>query len=107
MPEEIVTALGGVPGVSTSTLGAVLAGGINMLMGIVIAAGTLGIIYSGIKFAMSSGDPRTVEQVKQQLMYSIIGLSLGILGVAVKNIVVDIIGGNAQLQETIPEELNQ
>ena len=47
---------------------------IKILSGLVIVAAVGMIIYSGLKYITSQGDPKAIETAKQQLWYSGVGL---------------------------------
>ena len=69
--------------------------GINWLF---IAAGVLAVIYvlwSGIQYITSQGDPARVSGAKQRLLYAIIGLVVVIGSYIIVNTVLGILGVGA------------
>lgn len=81
-----VEAIGGGAGGTqdlTDTLGTV----INVLLFIVGAVAVIMIIFSGIQYVASSGDPARIKKAKDTLIYSIVGLVVALLAFAVVNFV--------------------
>ena len=50
------------------------------------------IIFSGIKFITSGGDPKQVEEARKTMTYAIIGLLVILLSFAIINIIAGITG---------------
>ncbi len=50
------------------------------------------IIYSGIKFIQSKGDPQGVDSAKKTLTYAIIGLIIILLSFGILNIIAGVTG---------------
>ena len=63
-------------------------------MGGIIAVAV--IVYAGIKYLMSQGDPGKVKQASQIVAYAVIGLIVVILAGAITAFVSGIIGGSGQ-----------
>lgn len=52
------------------------------------------IIYGGIMYMTSAGDPNKVKKATNALLYSIIGLAVVILAAAIVNFVLGSVGGS-------------
>lgn len=52
------------------------------------------IIYSGIKFVLSGGDPKQVEGARKTMTYAIIGFVLILLSFAILNLISTVTGVN-------------
>ena len=61
---------------------------INIMLFIVGVLAVVMIIFSGIRYTSSRGDPKQVESAKNTLMYSIIGLVIAIFAYAIINWIV-------------------
>ena len=70
----------------------------NVLYWIYAAAGIIAVavlVYAGIKYLMSQGEPAKVKQASQIIAYAIIGLIVVLLAGAITAFVSNIIGGAA------------
>ena len=61
---------------------------INTMLFIVGVLAVVMIIFSGIRYTSSRGDPKAVESAKSTLLYSIVGLVIAIFAYAIVNWVV-------------------
>src|SRR3989344_4067927 len=52
------------------------------------------IMYSGIQWIMSGGDPKSIEGARNRLVYSIVGLVVIIGSFAIVSLVISMLGGN-------------
>lgn len=77
---------------SKDDLGAIIKQITNAMFFIVGALAVVMIIYSGIRYTTSAGNPAGVTAAKNSLMYSIVGLVVAILAYAIVNFVVTRIG---------------
>ena len=66
--------------------------GVNVILGVLFVVATGGIIYSGIQFIMSKGNPKAFETAKTSLVYSLVGLVLGVGAFAIKEIIYTSLG---------------
>ena len=64
----------------------------NIMFFIIGAIAVVMIIYSGIRYTTSAGNPAGVTAAKNSLIYSIVGLVVAILAYAIVNFVVTRIG---------------
>ena len=62
---------------------------INTILYIVGLVTVAVIIYGGVRYTLSTGDPKKVTDAKNTIMYGIIGLVICILAYAIVNFVVD------------------
>ena len=63
-------------------------------MGGIIAVAV--IVYAGIKYVMSQGDPGKVKQASQIVAYAVIGLIVVVLAAAITAFATGVIGGSTQ-----------
>ncbi len=56
---------------------------INMLLFIIGLVAVIVIIYSGIKFVLSSGDSNAIKSARDTMLYAVIGLVVAIMAYAV------------------------
>lgn len=61
----------------------------NVLLFLVGAISVIMIIFGGIKYVTSSGDSTKVQEAKNTILYSIIGVIVAILGYAIVNFVIE------------------
>lgn len=67
----------------------------NIIFGAFLFAGIVAvilIIYSGIKFILSGGDPKQVEGARKTMTYAIIGFVLILLSFAILNLISAVTG---------------
>lgn len=60
---------------------------INTALFIVGVLAVAMIVFAGLRYAMSSGDKKRVEQSKQILIYSVVGLIVALMAYAIVNFV--------------------
>ena len=69
----------------------------NIITALFLFAGIVAvilIIYSGIKFVLSGGDPKQVEGARKTMTYAIIGFVLILLSFAILNLISTVTGVN-------------
>lgn len=69
----------GVPRGGNGTLSTALGVGIQIFLIVVIIASLLYLMWGGINWIRSEGDPTKIESARKQIIYSIIGLSVALL----------------------------
>ncbi|MCL1876719.1 pilin [Candidatus Saccharibacteria bacterium] len=67
---------------------------LNILFFVLGIASIVMIIYGGIQFISSRGDPKKVSTAKSTVMYAIIGLIVAILALAITNWVMSVLTGS-------------
>lgn len=67
---------------------------ISVLLWIVGIASIIVIIYSGITFVTSAGNPSQIARAKTMLLYAVVGLVVSILAYAIVNFIVGSAGGS-------------
>ena len=67
---------------------------ISVLLWIVGMASITVIIYSGITFVTSAGNPSQIARAKTMLLYAVVGLVVSILAYAIVNFIVGSAGGS-------------
>lgn len=89
IPQEVRTAAG-CDGNSDDLRGVA----INIINGIIFVIGIVAvifIIYGGIQYMTSAGDPSKTQKAKHTIMYAVIGLVIVALAYAIVNFVIHII----------------
>lgn len=69
----------------------------NIILGAFLFAGIVAvvlIIYSGIRFILSGGDPKQVEGARKTMTYAIIGFIVILLSFAILNLIKTVTGVN-------------
>ncbi len=74
-----VRAPAGVPTGGEGTLTNALGVGIQLFLIVVIVASLLYIVWAGLNWIRSSGDPQKIEAARMQIVYAIIGLVVAFL----------------------------
>ena len=67
---------------------------ISVLLWIVGMASIIVIVYSGITFVASAGNPSQITRAKTMLLYAVVGLVVSILAYAIVNFIVGSAGGS-------------
>ena len=67
---------------------------ISVLLWIVGMASIIVIVYSGITFVTSAGNPNQILRAKTMLLYAVVGLVVSILAYAIVNFIVGSAGGS-------------
>jgi hypothetical protein len=88
------------PGIDS--IGELLGMVINIAMGIGIAGSVLGIVFSGILFITSKGDYKALPKAKSALTYSVVAFILSVGAVAIKLIIVNLLGITGELSNATP-----
>ncbi len=68
--------------------------GINLIFVVGIVIAIVFLIYSGIQWVMSEGDKQKLQNARNRLTYSIIGLLVIALSFFIINVVITLLGGN-------------
>ena len=68
---------------------------INLMLFIVGVLAIFMMIYGGIRYVLSGGDNGKVKDAKNTILYAIVGLVVAILGYAIVNWVVSVVGAGA------------
>lgn len=68
---------------------------INLMLFIVGILAIIMLIYGGIRYVLSGGDAGKVKDAKNTILYAIVGLVIAILGYAVVNWVIQVVGAGA------------
>lgn len=74
---------------------AIIPRAINLMLFIVGVLAIFMMIYGGIRYVLSGGDGNKVKDAKNTILYAIVGLVVAILGYAVVNWVVSVVGSGA------------
>ena len=87
---QIGGASGGLPNVDPNE---VVKNGLNAAyaMAGIVAVGF--IVYAGVNYAISTGDPGKVAKAHKTIMYALIGLAIVILAAVITNFVLGAVGG--------------
>lgn len=68
---------------------------INLMLFIVGVLSVVMLIYGGIRYVLSSGDPGRVKDAKNTVLYAIIGLVVAIFAYAIINWIIQVVGAGA------------
>ncbi|OGC68202.1 hypothetical protein A2415_02810 [candidate division WWE3 bacterium RIFOXYC1_FULL_39_7] len=60
---------------------------VNIFIGAAFGISLIGLAYAFIQFMMTHGDPKAVEKARNAAFWSILGIILSLLAVAIKNVV--------------------
>lgn len=74
---------------------AIIPRAINLMLFVVGVLAIFMMIYGGIRYVLSGGDNGRVKDAKNTVLYAIVGLVVAILGYAIVNWVVSIVGAGA------------
>lgn len=66
---------------------------INWLLGFVGALAVVAVVYSGIMYITSGGDPAKAEAAKKNLAWAIMGIIVVALALIIINTIVQVLGG--------------
>lgn len=82
----------GVPSGGISTGQSIIGIALNVLLLVASLLAISFIIYAGIQWAMSGGDKQKIQQSRQRLIFSIIGLIVIVAAFPIVNIVLSLLG---------------
>ena len=68
---------------------------INLMLFIVGILAIVFLIFGGIRYVVSGGDKNRIDAAKNTILYAIVGLVVAILGYAVVNWVIGVVGNGA------------
>lgn len=91
-PSGLPAALGG--DFSTSGV-ALFQTGVSLLLYIATALAILMLMWGGIQWITSSGDPEKLASAKKKLTFAVIGLVISIGAFFIVRVIITILGGNA------------
>lgn len=91
VPGYTIKAPQGVPsgGIENGPFGTILRNSFMLFITVIILIAVLMILFSGIQWIISGGDKHKVEGARNRLIFSIVGLVIALVAVAI----VQIIGG--------------
>lgn len=64
---------------------------INTMLYVLGALAVIMIIFGGIRYTTSAGDAKKVEQAKNTILYSVVGVVIALLAFAIVNFVIGVI----------------
>lgn len=89
----------------TRQLSNVVVGGINAVIAVIGLVAVVVIVYGGIQYSTSLGDPGKITQARNTIIYGVIGLVVGMLAWVIVQFITasvqpyDVTGGNSSSQE--------
>jgi len=89
-----VKAPAGVPQGGEGTLSTILSVGIRIFLIVVIIAALVYLVWAGIRWIQSSGDPQQIDAARKQIIFAIIGLAVALLSFAIVTIFGTVFGVN-------------
>ncbi len=87
-----VKAPDGVPGGGANTLETIISVGMQIFLIVVILASLGYLIWAGIRWIQSNGDPQRVDEARKQIIFAVLGLIVALLAFAIINILGGIFG---------------
>lgn len=69
---------------------------LNGLSLLIVISAVIFILYAGIRYITSEGDPETLAEARKQLTYAIIGLVVASLAFFLIRVVIVVIGGSPE-----------
>lgn len=66
------------------------------LLGIFGALGVIGFVIAGIIYLLSTGDETAINRAKSAMIWSIVGIIVGLSGFLIMQAVMNLLGGNSQ-----------
>lgn len=84
----------GVPQGGEGTLSNILSVGIRIFLIVVIIAALAYLVWAGIRWIQSSGDPQQIDAARKQIVFAIIGLVVAFLSFAIVAIFGTVFGIN-------------
>lgn len=94
-PGEALTGgedISGIPTGDSDTIYALITNVIEWLLGILALLGVLGFVFSGFLYLTAAGDQERISKAKNAMIYSIVGVAVGLLGYIAVRTVMDLIG---------------
>ena len=79
----------------------------NIINGITLALGivcVVFILYGGVQYMTSAGDPGKLQKAKHTILYACIGLIICVLAFAITNFVIGLISGSSTPTPATPTE---
>lgn len=65
---------------------------INVLFGVVLAVSVITLVYGGIQYATSSGDPKAAGTARSTIFFSVIAMVLAVGALTFRNVILNILG---------------
>ena len=65
---------------------------INVFFGVALASSVIALVYGGIQYATSTGDPKAAGVARATITYSIIAMILSLGALTFKNVILNILG---------------
>ncbi len=99
---QLVIGNSGIGGVSpfigdSYSLYSVIYLGVNVVIVLAIGISLIAIAYSFLKFIMSQGDPKAVQEAKTSLTWAVIAFLIGVFTFTIKTIVMKLFGINSAI----------
>ena len=79
------------PGGLSSDLSSLILNATNFILGFVASLAVLAIIWGGLKYVVSVGNPEDVSVAKKAIKYALMGLVISGLSYAIVRVMVDVI----------------
>lgn len=80
---------------------------VNIINGIILVLGTVAvifIIYGGVTYMTSLGDPGKIKKARDAILYAVIGLVICVLAYAITNFAINLVNQDpAETQQTTEE----
>jgi len=79
------------------TIGDFFGVALNVAMGSSIAIATIAIIYAGVQYIMSEGDPKAIASAQKYLTVSVVAFIITIAAFVIKNVILNILGAQGEV----------
>ena len=86
----VITNPGGMP---EGTITSIITGLLNWLLGIFGVLGVIGFVIAGIIYLLSTGDETAITRAKSAMIWSIVGIIVGLSGFLIMQAIVALLGG--------------
>lgn len=82
----------GIPQGGSNTLETIISVGLQIFLIVVIIAALFYLVWAGIRWIQSSGDPTKIDEARKQIIFAIIGLVVAFLAFGIINLFGGIFG---------------
>lgn len=82
-------------GLSSTSIYTIVKTIMQWLLGLVGIVGVIGFAIAGILYLVAAGDETRIDQAKNAMMYSIIGIVVALVGLIVVNAIASMLGGSS------------
>lgn len=81
-------------GLSNTSVTGIIKTIMQVLLGLIGTLGVVGFVISGVMYLTAAGEAGIIDRAKRTMVYSIIGILVGLLGLIVVGAIARLLGGN-------------